>query len=43
MAITATDAMNAIRRFPVVNCRVSWTRAAADRLDHPPRAAAALD
>ena len=37
------DAMNAIRRFPVMNCLVSWTRAAAGTPNDPPRAAAALD
>ena len=26
MAITATDKMNAIRRFRVMNCLVSWAR-----------------
>ena len=29
MAMTATDALNATRRFPVMNCLVSWNRTAA--------------
>ena len=37
MAITATDKMNAIRRFLVMNCLLSWER--RTRMNPPIRAA----